>query len=115
VPKQAKKLVFYVDTECSFSTKDRCSYYTSKQVQEQAGKERKKLWMSDCCPIVYFKIGPNKFKAFCPTRGGPFGEQIPMAGGPSPKALEVEVQPNEGESWADIVEKAAKIACATRC
>lgn len=115
MPESSKKLVFYVDTECPFSTKNKCSFYSSQQAQQQAAKKRKKLWNHDCCPIVYVKTGRNKFSAFCPTRGGAFGEQIPVAGGPSPAALRVEVVPHEGESWAEIVEKAAKTACATQC
>lgn len=115
VPKKTQRLVFYVDTECSFSAKGKCTYYTRRQAQQQAAKGRRELWTSDCCPIVYVKTGSSKFRAFCPTRGGPFGEQVPATGGPSPDALRVEVQPHEGESWADIVEKAAKTACAVRC
>jgi len=115
VPKQTKKYVFYVDTECPFSTKTKCSYYSTQRAQEKTAKERKKIWNRTCCPIVYVKTGPNKFKAFCPTRGGPLGEQVPAVGGPSPKALRIEVQPQEADSWADIVEKAAKTACAATC
>jgi len=115
VPETAKRLVFYVDTECLFSTKDRCSYYSSKETQAQAAKGRKQLWNRDCCPIVYVKTGRNKYSAICPTRGGVFGEQIPVTGGPSPSAVRVEVPPLKGESWAETVERAAKIGCSTKC
>jgi len=115
VQKPSKKLVFYVDTECPHSTEEKCSYYFSKQAQEQAAKGRKQIWSRGCCPIVYVKTGRNKFSAFCPTRGGAFGEQIPSASGPSPSALRVEVVRGKDDSWADVVEKAAKIACATKC
>lgn len=115
MPKSSNKLVFYVDTECSFSSRNRCSYYSSKKAQEETAESRRKLWNRECCPVVYVKTGRNKFAAFCPTRGGPFGEQIPIAGKPSPNALRIEVQKHENESWAEVVEKAAKIACSTKC
>ena len=115
MPKSSKRLVFYVDAECPFSTKSKCSFYRSEKAQQQAAKDRKKQWNRDCCPIVYVKTGRNKFSAFCPTHGGAFGDQIPVAGGPSSAALRVEVMPREGETWADIVEKAARTACATQC
>ncbi len=112
VPKTRKKLVFYVDTECSFSNQDRCSYYSSKQVQKQASDSAKQAWGRNCCPIVYVKTTQNKFTAFCPTRGGPWGEQLPILGiGPGAEAVRVELLPRGGESWAEIIEKAAKIAC----
>jgi len=115
VPKTKNKLVFYVDTECSFHNKDRCSYYSSKKVQRQAGNSAKQAWGRDCCPIVYVKTDQKQFTAFCPTRGGPWGEQLPTtAGGPGSNAVKVELQPKSGESWAEIIEKAAKTACNTR-
>jgi len=111
VLKTGKKLVFYVDTECPFSNKGRCSYYSSKQVQKQAGNSAKQVWSRNCCPIVYVKTREKKFTAFCPTRGGPWGEQLPtLGGGPRPDAIEVELQPQGDESWAEIIEKAAKTA-----
>jgi hypothetical protein len=74
------------------------------------------MWRISCCPVVYVKVSSKKFKAFCPTRGGPFGEQLPIIGeGPRPEAVRVEVTPQGNESWAEIVEKAAKVACSTRC
>jgi len=113
---QRKKLVFYVDTECSFSNPDRCSYYSSKKVQKQARNSAKQIWSQGCCPIVYAKTGKNKFTAFCPTRGGPWGEQLPIIGsGPSTKALRVEIMSRSDESWAEIIEKAAKMACEAMC
>jgi hypothetical protein len=115
VLKPSKRLVFYVDTECSYSTEGKCSYYSSKKTQEEAAEGRRQIWSRGCCPIVYVKTGRNKFSAFCPTRGGAFGEQIPSASGPSPGALRVEVLRGEKDSWADVVEKAAKIACSTKC
>jgi len=116
VPRTKKNFVFYVDTECSFSTRNRCSYYSSPQVQEEAGDSAKEAWGSKCCPMVWAKTGPKKFAAFCPTRGGPFGEQLPMlGGGPGSDAIRVEVQAFGTEPWAEIVEKAAKIACETQC
>jgi len=112
VSKTRKKLMFYVDTECSFHNRSRCSYYSSKQVQRQAGKSAKQVWGSDCCPIVYVKTGREKFTAFCPTRGGPLGEQLPTFGTrPRANAIRVEVQPKSGEPWAEIIEKAARTAC----
>jgi len=114
VPKPRGKLVFYVDTECSFHNKNRCSYYFSKEIQEQASKSSKQAWGGNCCPIVYVKHGQKKFTAFCPTRGGPMGEQLPTFGGPGPNAVRVELQTRGNESWAEIIEKAAKIACETK-
>jgi len=115
VSKTRKKLVFYVDTECSFHNRSRCSYYSSKQVQKQAGKSAKQVWGRDCCPIVYVKTNKKKFTAFCPTRGGPLGEQLPTIGdSPRANAVRVAVQPQSGESWAEIIEKAAKTACESR-
>jgi len=115
VPRIAKKLVFYVDTECSFSNQGRCSYYSSKKTQRQAGSNAKKVWGKSCCPIVYLETGEKRFTAFCPTRGGAWGEQLPALGGPGPNAVKVELQMLEGgETWREIVEKAAKIACETR-
>jgi len=113
VPKTRKKLVFYVDTECSFSNQGMCSYYSSKQVQKKAGNHAKKVWGGKCCPIVYVKTGQKKFTAFCPTRGGAWGEQLPTIGGPRANAVRVELQPQSRESWAEIIEKAAKTACET--
>jgi len=115
MPKARKKLAFYVDTECSFSNQGICSYYSSKKVQRQAGDNAKKVWKRNCCPIVYVKTRPKKFTAFCPTRGGAWGEQLPTLSGPGANALRVEVQPRGDESWAEIIEKAAKTACETRC
>lgn len=116
VPKIEKKLTFYVDTECSFSNKNRCSYYSSKNVQEQAGYSAKQAWGAKCCPIVYIKTIGNKYAAFCPTRGGPWGEQLPTPGArPGPNALKVEVKTHPGETWGEILEKAAKTACETKC
>jgi len=115
VTRASRKLVFYVDTECSFSTEGKCSYYSSGQAQKQAAKGRKQLWNRDCCPTVYVKTGRNKYTGFCPTRGGAFGEQLPTVGGPSPSALRVELLPLKDESWAETVERAAKTACATKC
>jgi len=114
VPKTRKKLVFYVDTECSFSNQGRCSYYSSKEVQKQAGNSAKQVWSRECCPIVYAKTSGKEFTAFCPTRGGPWGEQLPTATGPGAKALRVELSPRRDESWAEIIERAAKIACKAR-
>ncbi len=116
VPTPEKKLVFYVDTECSFSTERGCSYYSSKQVQERAGKSSKGNWKHKCCPIVYVKSGSGKYTAFCPTKGGAWGEQLPVtAEKPGPDALRVEVVPRAKEAWAETLERAAKIACETRC
>lgn len=115
LPKAQRKLVFYVDTDCSLAVKERCSYYSSDVIQEQAARTAKEVWGSRCCPIVYVKSGRNKFTAFCPTRGGPLGEKIPVVGGPGPNAVRVEVQARKGESWAAIVEKAAKTACDAKC
>jgi len=112
--KTRKKLVFYVDTECSFSNQGRCSYYSSKKTQRQAGNNAKKVWGRSCCPIVYLQTGQNRFTAFCPTRGGAWGEQLPALGGPGPRAVRVELQALSGEPWEEIVEKAAKIACEIR-
>jgi len=109
------KLIFYVDTECSLAGKERCSYYAAERVQKQAAHSAKQIWGSRCCPIVYVKRGRNKFTAYCPTRGGPWGEEVPVAGGPGPNAVRVEVQARSGESWAEIVEKAAKTACDAQC
>jgi len=114
VPKTRKKLVFYVDTECSFSNQGRCSYYSSKEVQKQAGESAKQAWGHACCPTVYVKTNQKKFTAFCPTRGGALGEQLPTLGSPGANAVRVEMLPQSGESWAEIIEKAAKIACQTR-
>jgi len=111
VPKARKKLVFLVDTECSFSNHGICSYYSSKRIQKQAGKNAKKVWGRNCCPIVYVKTGQKKFTAFCPTRGGAWGEQLPTIGGPGANAVRVELQPRVDESWAEIIEKAAETAC----
>jgi len=113
VPKTKKKLVFYVDTECSFANQDRCSYYSSTQVQKQAHQSAKQVWGGACCPIVYVKTD-NKYTAFCPTRGGPWGEQLPTLSSPRPDAIRVELQPKGDESWAETIEKAARIACETR-
>ena len=111
-----RKIVFYVDTECSFSNKNRCSYYSSKGIQEQAARGSKDTWGGKCCPMVYIKSGPRRYTAFCPTRGGPWGEQLPTLGArPGPSALKVEVKPRPGETWAETLEKAAKIACEARC
>ena len=107
MPKLKGKLVFYVDTECSFHKKNKCSYYSSKEIQEQASKSSKKVWRGRCCPIVYVKHGRKKFTAFCPTRGGPWGEQLPTFGGPGLSAVKVELQARGDESWAEIIEKAA--------
>jgi len=106
--------VFYVDTECSFSIEGRCSYYSTKRVQRQTGDNAKKVWGRSCCPIVYLQTGQRKFTAFCPTRGGAWGEQLPALGGPGPKAVRVEVQAQSSEPWEEIVEKAARIACGLR-
>jgi len=114
VPKARKKLIFYVDTECSFSNRGMCSYYSSKQVQKLAGKNTKQVWGRKCCPIVYVKTGRKKFTAFCPTRGGAWGEQLPALSGPGVSAVRVELEPKGDESWAEIVEKAAKVACEDR-
>jgi len=115
VPRTRKKLVFYVDTECSFSNRGICLYYSSEKVQKQAGKHAKQVWGRDYCPIVYVKTGRKKFTAFCPTRGGAWGEQLPTLGGPGANAVRVELKPRGGdESWAEIIEKAAKTACETR-
>lgn len=115
MPKAQRKLVFYVDTECSLAAKEKCSYYTSERVQEQAARSAKEVWGNRCCPIVYVKSDHNKFTAYCPTKGGPWGEQIPVAGGPGPNAVRVEVQARTGEPWAKIIEKAAKTACDAQC
>jgi len=114
VSKTKKKLVFYVDTNCSFHNKRRCSYYSTKQVQKEAGKSAKQMWGSDCCPIVYVKTDANKFTAFCPTRGGPWGEQLPTLNRPGPDAVRVELLRRGDDSWAEIIEKAAKTACEVR-
>jgi len=114
VPKTRKKLVFYVDTECSLSNQGICSYYSSKQIQKKAGNQAKQVWGGRCCPIVYVKTSQKKFTAFCPTRGGALGEQLPTLGGPGTNAVRVELQPESHESWAEIIEKAAKTACETR-
>jgi len=109
--KVRKKLAFYVDTECSFSSKGKCSYYSSETTQKQAGNNAKKVWGRNCCPIVYLQTEHQRFVAFCPTRGGAWGEQLPTLGGPSPKAVKVEVPALRDQPWAEVVEKAAKIAC----
>jgi len=114
VSKAGKKLVFYVDTECSFSNRGRCSYYSSDKAQRQAGSNAKKVWGRRCCPIVYLKSGEKRLTAFCPTRGGAWGEQLPALGGPGPNAVRVELRALGGEPWEKIVEKAAKIALGTR-
>jgi len=112
VPKTQKKLVFYVDTECSFSRKDICTYYSSKEAQKEAARNSRKVWKGrECCPVVYLQTGADKFRSFCPTRGGAWGEQLPTLSQPGPSAVRVELQPLEGESWEETVEKAAKIAC----
>lgn len=111
-----KKLVFYVDTECSFSNKHKCSYYSSEQVQKQAGESAKETWGTDFCPTVYVKTSSKKFAAFCPTRGGPWGEQLmTVGGGPGANAVRVELTPKKDESWAEVVERAARIACEAKC
>lgn len=115
VPTPKKKLIFYVDKECSFSTEHGCSYYSSRQVQERARQSSKNEW-GECCPIVYVKSGARKYSAFCPTKGGAWGEQLPVTvERPGPDALRVEVKPHANETWAEILERAAKIACETRC
>jgi hypothetical protein len=114
VSKAGKKLTFYVDTECVFSNENRCSYYMSKQVQKQAGNSAQLVWGRKCCPIVYLKTAREKFAAFCPTQGGPWGEHLPILSGPGPKAVKIEIIPRSDESWAEIIEKAAKMACEAR-
>jgi len=58
---------------------------------------------------------PKEVYGFLPTRGGPFGEQLPTPGGsPGPDAVRVELTPRGKESWAEIIEKAAKTACEPR-
>lgn len=106
-----KKLVFYVDTECSFHSEDRCSYYSSREARGQASESAKEAWGNKCCPIVYVKTGRNKFTAFCPTKGGPLGEQLPTLSGPGPNAVKIELPIKVDESWAEIIERAAKMAC----
>jgi hypothetical protein len=91
-----------------------CSYYSSKKTQKQAGDNAQKVWGRTCCPIVYLQTGKKKFSAFCPTRGGAWGEQLPALGGPSQKAVRVELLPLSGESWEETIERAAKIACEAR-
>ena len=113
MPKDRKKLVFYVDTECFFSNKNMCSYYSEKRIQKLVGKDAKQVWGRNCCPIVYVKKG-RKFTAFCPTRGGAWGEQLPAMSGPRDNAVRVELQPQSDESWAEIIEKVAKTACETK-
>jgi hypothetical protein len=114
VPKQRKKLVFYVDTECSLHSNAGCSYYSSERIKKQARESSKQAWGERCCPIVYVKTGKNRFTAFCPTKGGPFGEQLPTLHGPGISAVKVEIQLEGEESWPEIIEKAAKAACAIR-
>jgi hypothetical protein len=113
MPKAGKKLVFYVDTECFFSNESSCSYYSEKRVQELVGKNAQHVWGRDCCPIVYVKKG-RRYRAFCPTRGGAWGEELPATTGPKREAVRVEVQPRSDESWIEIVEKVAAVACKTR-
>jgi len=113
VPKPAtptEKLVFYVDSECLFSNKGKCSYYTSEKTQKEAGSNAKKVWKKSCCPIVYLQTDGKRFIAFCPTRGGAWGEQLPTLGSPGLKAVKVELEAPGGEPWEQIVEKAAKMA-----
>jgi len=115
VPTKKKTLVFHVDKECPFSTEHGCSYYSSKHVQEQAGKSSKDTW-GKCCPIVYVKSVSRKYNAFCPTKGGAWGEQLPITvEKPGPDALRIEVTPRANDTWAEILERAARIACETRC
>lgn len=89
-----------------------CSYYSEKRIQKLVGKDAKQVWGRNCCPIVYVKKG-QKFTAFCPTRGGAWGEQLPAMSGPRDNAVRVELQPQSDESWAEIIEKVAKTACET--
>jgi hypothetical protein len=91
-----------------------CSYYSTKKVQKQVGKNAKEVWGRECCPIVYVKTGAKKFTAFCPTRGGAWGEQLSTLSGPGNNAVRVELLPCGDESWAEIIEKAAKTACETK-
>jgi hypothetical protein len=114
VSKARRKLTFYVDTKCSFSTQGRCSYYSSRKIQKQVGDNAKSVWGRTCCPIVYFKRGEKRFTAFCPTKGGAWGEQLPALGGPGKKAIKIELEALSDEPWQEIIEKAAKIACRTK-